>query len=129
MRILIGRVVVAAPEELAGVYIPSRENARNAHGKDATVGHHRRRLRAFPMPLGTAANRERCCIGDEGSRFEKSHPYWGAAASPIVEGDRVIVHFGTDSEGELLALDVKSGKPVWRQGTCQAPPSFGARLL
>ena len=53
---------------------------------------------------------------DEGSRFEKSHPYWGAATSPIIDGNRVIVHFGTDSEGELVSLDVKSGKPVWRQG-------------
>lgn len=64
---------------------------------------------------------------DEGSRFEKSHPYWGAATSPIVDGDRVIVHFGTDSEGELLALDVKSGEPVWRQGKDGA--SYSSPLL
>jgi len=70
---------------------------------------------------------ERLWRCDEGSRFEKSHPYWGAATSPIVDGDRVIVHFGTDSEGELLALDVRSGEPLWRQGKDGA--SYSSPLL
>ena len=51
-----------------------------------------------------------------GSRFKSSQPYWGVSTSPIVDGNRVIAHFGTDDEGALVALDVKSGKVVWTQG-------------
>lgn len=44
-------------------------------------------------------------------------PYWGACTSPIVDGAKVIVHFGSDSEGMLVALDVATGEEVWRSGS------------
>lgn len=50
---------------------------------------------------------------DYGSRFKKNHPYWGASTSPIVAGDRVLVHFGTDDAGLLVALDAKTGQETW----------------
>lgn len=50
---------------------------------------------------------------DYGSNFRQSHPNWGASTSPIVDGHKVIVHFGTDDEGALTALDVKSGSVIW----------------
>ena len=50
---------------------------------------------------------------DYGSKFPSSHPYWGATASPIVDGDRVIIHFGTDDAGALVALETSSGKKLW----------------
>jgi outer membrane protein assembly factor BamB len=53
---------------------------------------------------------------DYSSRFGKGHPYWGAATSPLVDGNRVVVHFGTDDRGALTALDVESGKEVWSHG-------------
>jgi outer membrane protein assembly factor BamB len=59
------------------------------------------------------------------SRFQKSHPFWGSANSPIVDGDHVIAHFGNDKEGVLAALDVATGKVVWTQGkdgTCYSSP-------
>ena len=59
------------------------------------------------------------------SRFKKSHPFWGSANSPIVDGKRVVAHFGNDEEGMLVALDVKTGKEVWTQGkdgTCYSSP-------
>ena len=59
------------------------------------------------------------------SRFQKSHPFWGSSNSPIVDGDRVIAHFGNDKEGVLAALDVATGKVVWAQGkdgTCYSSP-------
>lgn len=62
---------------------------------------------------------------DYDSRFEKSYPYWGAATSPIVDGNRVIAHFGSDEQGALIALDVESGKEVWSQGkdgSCYSSP-------
>jgi outer membrane protein assembly factor BamB len=53
---------------------------------------------------------------DYSSEFKKNHPYWGTASSPIVDGDKLIVHLGNDKKGTLLALDVRSGKEIWRQG-------------
>jgi outer membrane protein assembly factor BamB len=64
---------------------------------------------------------------DDGSRFKKSHPYWGVATSPLVDGDRVVVHFGTDDEGVLVALDVETGTQVWSQG--KDGPSYSSPLL
>ena len=53
---------------------------------------------------------------DYSRRFNKPHPYWGAATSPLVDGERVIIHFGGDEEGALVALDVKTGREIWSQG-------------
>jgi len=61
------------------------------------------------------------------SRFKKSHPYWGASTSPIVDGKRLIVHFGTDERGTLVALDVATGKEIWSQG--KDGPSYSSPLL
>lgn len=54
---------------------------------------------------------------DYASSFKKPHLFWGAAGSPLVDGDRVVVHFGTDGEGALIALDAATGKEVWRHGS------------
>ena len=62
---------------------------------------------------------------DYSSRFKKSHPFWGSSNSPIVDGKRVVAHFGNDREGLLAALDVETGKEVWTQGkdgTCYSSP-------
>ena len=64
---------------------------------------------------------------DFGSRFKSAHPYWGHSTSPIVDEDRVIVHFGTDEEGTLMALDVKSGDEQWSLGNDGA--SYSSPLL
>jgi outer membrane protein assembly factor BamB len=53
---------------------------------------------------------------DYGREFKKNHPYWGTASSPIVDGNKLIIHMGNDKKGTLLALDVQSGKEIWRQG-------------
>lgn len=64
---------------------------------------------------------------DYDSQFKKSHPYWGAATSPVVDGNRVIAHFGTDGHGVLAALNVKTGKEVWTVGG--DGPSYSSPLL
>ena len=64
---------------------------------------------------------------DHSDRFEKGHPYWGASASPIVDGDRVIVHFGTDGKGMLIAHDTKTGAEIWSQG--EDGPSYSSPLV
>ena len=64
---------------------------------------------------------------DYGSRFKKSHLYWGASTSPLVDGNRVVVHFGTDGQGALIALDTDSGREVWSSGT--DGPSYSSPIL
>jgi len=64
---------------------------------------------------------------DYSSRFKKGHPYWGAATSPLVDGQRVVVHFGTDDQGALIALDAANGKEVWSHGN--AGPSYASPIL
>ncbi|EMI20164.1 Pyrrolo-quinoline quinone [Rhodopirellula maiorica SM1] len=53
---------------------------------------------------------------DYRKRFPQNHPNWGASTSPIVDGDRVVAHFGNDDKGALVALDVKTGNEIWSQG-------------
>ena len=64
---------------------------------------------------------------DYSDRFEKSHPYWGVSTSPLVDGKRVIVHFGGDDRGALVALDVASGEEIWSHGKDGA--SYSSPLL
>jgi outer membrane protein assembly factor BamB len=65
--------------------------------------------------------------GDYSSRFEKSHPFWGAATSPLVDGNRVVVHFGTDDQGALVALDARTGNEIWSHGN--DGPSYASPIL
>ncbi|MBG89857.1 MAG: serine/threonine protein kinase [Verrucomicrobiales bacterium] len=60
-------------------------------------------------------------------RFRKPHPNWGASTSPIADGNKVIVHFGTDKEGVLVALDVEDGTEIWSQGNDGA--SYSSPLI
>jgi outer membrane protein assembly factor BamB len=64
---------------------------------------------------------------DYSARFKKGHPNWGAATSPLVDGDRIVVHFGNDEVGVLMALDVKTGKVLWSQG--KDGPSYSSPLV
>ena len=62
---------------------------------------------------------------DYDEQFGRSCPYWGAATSPIVDDNRVIVHFGTDDAGVLAALDAATGDEVWsleRDGASYSSP-------
>ena len=54
---------------------------------------------------------------DHRAKFGKRpHPYWGACTSPLVVDNRVYLHFGNDESGFLSAMDVETGKEVWRNG-------------
>ena len=59
---------------------------------------------------------EQLWVRDYQEQFGKGHPYWGASTSPIVSGNRVMVHFGNDDIGALVAMDAKSGREIWRSG-------------
>jgi outer membrane protein assembly factor BamB len=45
--------------------------------------------------------------------FQARVPEWGFAASPVIDGDRVIVHPGADG-GSYIAFDSRTGREVWR---------------
>lgn len=64
---------------------------------------------------------------DYDAQYKKSHPYWGAATSPVVDGDRVIAHFGTNEQGVLAALNVENGKEVWT--VVGDAPSYSSPLV
>ena len=61
------------------------------------------------------ANGKRLWRHDFADKFKKSHPTWGAAGSPLVEGRMVIVNVGTRGDGGLAAFDCGSGAQVWQQ--------------
>lgn len=49
--------------------------------------------------------------------FQASKPTWGFAASPVVEGDLLIVHLGAADNGCVMAFDRNTGKERWRSLT------------
>ncbi len=53
---------------------------------------------------------------DYADRFAKPHPEWGHSTSPLIDGDRVVVHFGGPEGGFLAALDVATGEVIWTEG-------------
>lgn len=46
---------------------------------------------------------------------------WGIAASPVIAGDLVIQNCDAQGESSLVALDKKTGKPVWRTSRGEKP--------
>lgn len=44
-------------------------------------------------------------------------PEWGFAASPLIWKDSVIIHVGARPDGCLLALDLQTGRELWRAGS------------
>ncbi|WP_166646974.1 PQQ-binding-like beta-propeller repeat protein [Prosthecobacter fusiformis] len=43
-------------------------------------------------------------------------PTWGFAASPVLDGGRVLLHVGAQPDGSVLALDKTTGRLLWRGG-------------
>lgn len=60
-------------------------------------------LKLTPKGLETSANYD----GTRGN-------YYGAAASPLILGDRVFIQAGNQDHSELVAFDLSSGKEVWK---------------
>jgi outer membrane protein assembly factor BamB len=53
--------------------------------------------------------------------------YWGLSASPLVEGDVVIVQPGGDNNNSVIALNKDSGKQVWGAGA--DPAGYGSPVV
>jgi outer membrane protein assembly factor BamB len=45
--------------------------------------------------------------------FKKTYPTWGAACSPLVEGNLCILSVGTRTEGGLAAFETATGNRAW----------------
>lgn len=50
---------------------------------------------------------------DFSEKFEETHPHWGTATSPVVDGDCLFVHTGSCENGALFCINVESGKDIW----------------
>lgn len=66
-----------------------------------------------------ASNGEVLWQVDTATAFGANPPTWGFAASPVIDGDRVLLHVGA-KDGSVIALDKKSGKELWRGGPDRA---------
>lgn len=53
---------------------------------------------------------------DTVAKFGAKIPTWGFAASPVLDGERVLLHVGASDGGSVIALDKKNGAEVWRGG-------------
>ena len=53
---------------------------------------------------------------DTVKEFGAQVPTWGFAASPLIDGPRVLLHVGAQPAGSVLALDRLTGKLAWRGG-------------
>ena len=51
---------------------------------------------------------------DTVAEFGAQVPEWGFAGSPVIDGDRVIVHLGAKDGGCVIAFDRHTGKEKWR---------------
>ena len=51
-------------------------------------------------------------------------PVWGFSESPLVDGDKIICTPG-GADAVLMALDKKTGKPIWKARFPKAPPATG----
>jgi len=72
--------------------------------------------------------------GDRSRRGTSGHaavpsgaPLWGASSSPLVDGEHVIAHLGSDGSGALVAIAAATGEVVWTVG--DAGPSYASPIL
>lgn len=61
------------------------------------------------------------------SEFKTTSPLYGAAASPLVDRDRVIVPIGGHNAGGIAAFDVRTGAEKWRWA--EDGPAYASPIL
>ncbi len=66
-------------------------------------------------------------IGMETSASSGGGNYYGAAASPLIEGKLGIVNIGNLNGGEMIAFDLRTGEEKWRSKS--APPSSSSPVM
>ncbi|MCA9007210.1 MAG: PQQ-like beta-propeller repeat protein, partial [Planctomycetaceae bacterium] len=58
---------------------------------------------------------------------EQTLYYWGMSASPLIEGDLVILQPGGDNNNSVIAVNKDTGKLVWGAGN--DPPGYGSPIV
>lgn len=58
---------------------------------------------------------------------EQTLYYWGMSASPLIEGDLVILQPGGNNNNSVIAVNKDTGKLVW--GTGSDPPGYGSPIV
>ena len=109
----------------AVAYTPTSAAAGHGAGPKATPLLHQGRLYALGASgiltcLDLATGRQ-VWRHDFVARFPETWPLYGAAQSPVADGDRVIVHVGGGRGGALVAFDAATGADRW----AWAPPGEG----
>jgi outer membrane protein assembly factor BamB len=61
------------------------------------------------------------------TEYQARIPIWGISPSPLLYGNRVIVHVGGSDGACLIAFDVESGREVWR--ALDDPSSYSSPIL
>jgi outer membrane protein assembly factor BamB len=99
---------------------PYRMNpAATAHGKGPKSTPLVYRGRVYTLGIGgglTALNEADGTVAwrrDFKTAFPAASPAFGAAMSPVADGDLVIAHAGGEGNGALLAFDAATGAPRW----------------
>jgi outer membrane protein assembly factor BamB len=66
---------------------------------------------------------------DLNSEYEIKMPIWGIAATPLIEGDKIILQIGGSENACLVALNKNTGEEIWRNlddgASYSAPVIFG----
>tara|TARA_R110002111_G_scaffold261984_1_gene336575 strand:+ start:39009 stop:40403 length:1395 start_codon:yes stop_codon:yes gene_type:complete len=58
---------------------------------------------------------------------EKTIYYWGMSASPLIEGDLVILQPGGGNNNSVIAVNKETGKLIWSAGS--DPPGYGSPIV
>ena len=110
-------------------FVAGRNGERHGLGPKSTAAYSDGRVFTLSiigvLTAWSADDGELLWTRDFRENFEVSHPYWGTATSPVVEGDRVFAHTGSCEDGALFCLDVKTGKDIWvrtEEANCYSSP-------
>jgi outer membrane protein assembly factor BamB len=64
---------------------------------------------------------------DTVKEFKGRVPTWGHSCSPLVDADRLVVQVGGEPDACLVALDLDTGKEIWR--SLSDPPGYSSPVL
>jgi len=126
-----GRRVWSHKQAIA--YTPTAAASSHGSGPKATPLLHQGRLYAFGATgtltcLDMASGRQ-LWRRDSAGRFPETWPLYGAAQSPVADGDRVIVHLGGGAGGALSAFDAATGADRWTWAPAGDGPAYASPIV